>query len=296
MSAEPANTPVVIIGAGTMGAGIAQACLAAGHPVRLHDAAEEAIATATTRIEAGLRRAAEKGRLGDRDPRTAIAALRTSAGSGDAALGEAVAEATVLVEAVPEDPDLKREIWGAIGAAARDGALLCSNTSSLSVTELGEAGGRPAATCGLHFFNPVAAMPLVELVRGERTNDATLDRAEAFAVGLGKTPIRCLDRPGFLVNRLLIPYLNEAALLADEGAADAEAIDRAMKLGTNVPIGPLALADLIGLDVVLQVMETLHREFGDPRYRPAPVLRRMVRAGRLGRKSGEGFFPYGGES
>ncbi len=296
MNAEPDRNPVAILGAGTMGAGIAQACLAAGHPVRLHDASEEATGRAEARIGTGLRRAAEKGRLGDRDPAEALAALRTSAGAGEAPLHDAVAEASVVIEAVPEDPGLKREVWTAIGAGARDGALLCSNTSSLSITELGEAGGRPGATCGLHFFNPVPVLPLVEVVRGERTHDATLDRAESFAVGLGKTPVRCLDRPGFLVNRLLIPYLNEAALLADEGTAEPEAIDRAMTLGANLPLGPLALADLVGLDVVLQVMETLHREFGDPRYRPAPVLRRMVRAGRLGRKSGEGFFSYGGDA
>jgi len=183
-----------------------------------------------------------------------------------------------------------------VGGAAPATALLCTNTSSLSVTALASASGRPDRFCGLHFFNPVTALPLVEVVRGETTPDATVREAERFAEGLGKTPVRCEDRPGFLVNRLLIPYLNEAAQLADEGAADAASIDTALRLGASMPMGPLALADLIGLDVVLAVMESLHDEFGDPRYRPAPMLRRMVRAGRLGRKSGRGFHDYGGEA
>lgn len=283
---------VAVVGAGTMGAGIAQACLAAGHEVTLHDARAAAPAEARERIAAGLARAAAKERLGGRDPQALMAALTPR--SGDVA--EAVADAEVVIEAIVEDPDLKARAWAELGAAAPDGALLCTNTSSLSVTALAAASGRPERFCGLHFFNPVPVLPLVEVVRGEATPEATVAEAEAFATGLGKTPVRCLDRPGFLVNRLLIPYLNEAAQLADEGAAEPEAIDTAMTLGAGVPMGPLALADLVGIDVVLAIMESLHAEFGDPRYRPAPLLRRMVRAGRLGRKSGRGFFDYGGEA
>jgi 3-hydroxybutyryl-CoA dehydrogenase len=275
-----------------MGAGIAQACLAAGHQVTLHDARAAAPGEARERIDAGLARAAEKDRLGGRDPQALMAALTPR--SGDVA--EAVGDAEVVIEAIVEDPELKARAWAELGAAAPEGALLCTNTSSLSVTALAEASGRPERFCGLHFFNPVPVLPLVEVVRGETTPEATIAEAEAFAAGLGKTPVRCLDRPGFLVNRLLIPYLNEAAQLADEGAAEPEAIDTAMRLGAGVPMGPLALADLVGVDVVLAIMESLHAEFGDPRYRPAPLLRRMVRAGRLGRKSGRGFFDYGGEA
>ncbi len=283
---------VAVIGAGTMGAGIAQTCLAAGHEVVLHDARAAAPAAAGERIADGLARAAAKGRLEGRDPTALLAGL--SPRSGD--LAEAVSEAEVVIEAIVEDEDAKARAWATLAAAAPRGALLTSNTSSLSITALAAASGRPERFCGLHFFNPVPVLPLVEVVRGELTPDATVAEAEAFARGLGKTPVRCLDRPGFLVNRLLIPYLNEAAQLADEGTAPPEAIDQALTLGANMPIGPLALADLVGLDVVLAVMESLHRELGDPRYRPAPVLRRMVRAGRLGRKSGRGFHDYGGEA
>jgi 3-hydroxybutyryl-CoA dehydrogenase len=275
-----------------MGAGIAQACLAAGHEVSLHDAREEAVTSARAVIGEGLARAAAKDRLAGRDPDELLGALRLEGGTA----GSAAAEADVVIEAVAEDAGVKARVWSEIGAAAPEGALLTSNTSSLSITALAAASARPERFCGLHFFNPVAVLPLVEVVRGEATPRGVLEEAEAFARGLGKTPIRCLDRPGFLVNRLLIPYLNEAANLAEEGVAEPEAIDQAMQLGANMPIGPLALADLVGLDVVLAVMESLHEEFGDPRYRPAPALRRRVRAGRLGRKTGRGFHEYGGEA
>jgi len=283
---------VAVVGAGTMGAGIAQACLAAGHRVTLHDARDEAVVAARAALERGLARAAEKDRLEGRDPEALLGQLTVRSGPADAA----VSDADVVIEAVVEDPDLKARLWSDLAATAPATALLCTNTSSLSVTALATASGRPERFCGLHFFNPVAALPLVEVVRGEATPEATVREAERFAEGLGKTPVRCEDRPGFLVNRLLIPYLNEAAQLADEGVADAASIDTALRLGASMPMGPLALADLIGLDVVLAVMENLHAELGEPRYRPAPILRRMVRAGRLGRKSGRGFHDYGGDA
>ena len=283
---------ILVVGAGTMGAGIAQACLAAGHEVSLHDAHEEAVTAARAVIADGLGRAAAKDRLDGRDPDDLLGALRLEGG----AAASAAADADVVIEAVAEDAGVKARVWSELGAAAPAGALLSSNTSSLSITGLAAASGRPERFCGLHFFNPVAVLPLVEVVRGEETPEGVMEEAEGFACGLGKTPIRCLDRPGFLVNRLLIPYLNEAANLADEAVAEPAAIDQAMRLGANMPIGPLALADLVGLDVVLAVMESLHEELGDPRYRPAPALRRKVRAGRLGRKSGRGFHDYGGEA
>lgn len=282
---------IAVLGAGTMGGGIAQVCAAAGHAVRLFDAASGAADAAGERIRAGLDRQVEKGRLSADDAVAATERLTVESGG----LARAVGEAEVVLEAVVEDETVKAEVWAAVGRDAPSDALLCTNTSSLSVTALGTASGRPGSLCGLHFFVPAPVMPLVEVVRGEATHADTLRRAEELAGSLGKTPVRCQDRPGFLVNRLLIPYLNEAATLADEGTATPEDVDRAMMLGANMPLGPLALADMIGIDVVLSVMERLHHEFGDPRYRPAPVLRRMVRAGRLGRKRGHGFFAYGGE-
>lgn len=281
---------VVVIGAGTMGAGIAQACAAAGHRVHLRDAAAGVAEAALARIEESLRRLAAKDRLGNAEVADILARIDAAPGEP----GEVVADADVVLEAVSEDPQVKSSVWADVGASASEGALLCSNTSSLSITALGTASGRPGDLCGLHFFNPVAVLPLVEVVRGEATREDAIESAVRFAEGLGKTPVRCEDRPGFLVNRLLIPYVNEAASLLSEGTADADAIDTAMKLGAQMPMGPLALADLIGLDVVLAVMENLHDEFGDPRYRPAPILRRLVRAGRLGRKTGRGFHLHGG--
>jgi 3-hydroxybutyryl-CoA dehydrogenase len=281
-----------VIGAGTMGAGIAQVTLSAGHAVTLHDADEAAARRGRDRIADGLARDAAKDRLDGRDPGELLAALTVTAGEP----GDALADADVVIEAIVEDAEVKEAAWRALGSAAAPHALLASNTSSLSVTALARASGRPERFVGLHFFNPVPRLALVEVVRPDGGPDATVEEAVRFAQGLGKTPVTCADRPGFLVNRLLIPYLNEAATLYDEGVATAQAIDDAMRLGAAMPIGPLALCDLIGLDVVLAIMETLHDEFGDPRYRPAQVLRRRVRAGRLGRKSGAGFFDHGGEA
>ncbi len=278
---------VTVLGAGTMGAGIAQACAAVGHAVTMVDADEAALERGRTAIQTSLARLVRKGTL-DQAAAERIASHVTTSVERAAAL----AEADVVVEAVTEDLGVKRALWAEIGAHAGPGALLATNTSSLSVTEIAGFGGHPERTCGLHFFNPVPVLPLVEVVRGERTSDATLQRAVAFASGLGKTPIVCRDTPGFIVNRLLIPYVNDAVHALAEGVADPTDIDAAMKLGANLPIGPLALADLIGLDVTLAAIESLHRETGDPRFRPAPLLRRLVRAGKLGRKTGEGIHRY----
>ncbi len=283
---------LAVIGAGTMGSGIAQVALGAGHAVTLHDTDEAAAHRGRGRIADGLARAAAQGRLDGRDPSELLAGLTVA--SGD--VGPSLAGADVVIEAIVEDAEVKAAAWRALGTAAGPQTLLASNTSSLSITALARASGRPERFVGLHFFNPVPRLALVEVVRPDGGPDGTIDEAVRFAEGLGKTPVTCADRPGFLVNRLLVPYLNEAATLYDEGVATPQAIDDAMRLGAAMPIGPLALCDLIGVDVVLAIMETLHDEFGDPRYRPAQVLRRLVRAGRLGRKSGAGFHDYGGEA
>jgi len=278
---------VAVIGAGTMGAGIAQACAAAGYAVVLIDADAAALERGRAAIERSLARLVRNGVLEDS---AAAAALGRIATGSDLAAG--VSAADVVIEAVTEDPAVKARVWTQIGQHAPSQALLATNTSSLSVTEIAAYGGAPERSCGLHFFNPVPVLPLIEVVRGERSSDATVARARDFAASLGKTPIVCDDTPGFIVNRLLIPYVNDAAAALGEGLASAHDIDAAMRLGANMPLGPLALADLIGLDVTLAAIEALQRESGDPRYRPAPLLRRLVRAGKLGRKSGEGFFPY----
>ena len=277
---------VAVIGAGTMGSGIAQACAVAGHEVAMIDPQESARERGRAAIAGSLERLARKEKLSRADADTALERVRPAAGM------DALAGADVAIEAVCEDLDVKRGVWTELDEAAPAGALLATNTSSLSVTAIAAFTARPQEVCGLHFFNPVAVLPLVEVVRGLATADATVERARAFAEGLGKTPITCEDKPGFIVNRLLIPYINDAVHALSEGVASAEDIDAAMKLGANMPMGPLALADLVGLDVSLAAAEALHEEIGDPKFRPAPLLRQMVRAGRLGRKSGRGFHAY----
>ena len=282
--------PVAVIGAGTMGAGIAQACATAGLKVLLHDVSDAARQRGLDAIGSSLARFVRKGSL-DGAEAAAIAARVTPT----ADLAE-IGTASVVVEAVPENMELKRSVWRQLAGAAAAGALLATNTSSLSVTEIAShTDGRAADFCGLHFFNPVPMLPLVEVVRARLTSDATMQRAVAFAESIGKQPISCNDTPGFIVNRLLIPYLNDAVHALAEGVASAEDIDKAMKLGANMPIGPLALADLVGLDIALAAADSLHDEFQDPKFRVSPLLRQMVRAGTLGRKTGSGFFDYGAD-
>ena len=277
---------VTVLGSGTMGAGIAQACAVAGHEVLLYDVQGPALERARGRIEDSLGRLARKGSLSQED---ATAALERISWETDK---EGFGETQVLIEAVYEDLEVKRQAWEETAPLVPDDALLATNTSSLSITEIAAMSGREDRFCGMHFFNPVPLMPLVEVVRAVRSSDETIERARSFAEGIGKTPIVCEDKPGFIVNRLLIPYVNDAIHALDEGVASAEEIDTAMKLGANMPIGPLALADLVGLDVCLAAAESLHREFGDPKFRVAPRLRQLVRAGKLGRKNGEGFYTY----
>jgi 3-hydroxybutyryl-CoA dehydrogenase len=277
---------VAVLGAGTMGAGIAQTCAGAGHEVLLQDVSSEARDRGFEAVSTSLSRLVKRGKMSEDDKAGTLARI-TLIGDLDN-----IAEAEVVIEAVYEDLAAKRELWLRVDGVARDEAILASNTSSLSITQLASFVSRPERFCGLHFFNPVAVLPLVEVVRGLKTADDTLKAAKAFVEGIGKTPILCGDKPGFIVNRLLVPYLNDAVHALSEGVASASDIDAAMKLGANMPMGPLALADLVGLDVTLAAAETLHGEFGDGKFRPAPLLRQMVRAGLLGRKSGEGFYLY----
>ena len=275
-----------VIGAGTMGSGIAQVGALSGLSVVMLDVDEKRVAKGRDAIAGGLERLVKKEKLSAAERDAALGRLRAATDYG------ALGDCDFVIEAATEAEALKLKILRQADAAAKNGAIVATNTSSISITKLGAALRRPAHFVGLHFFNPVPLMSLVEIVRGRQSDDATVAAAVALAKRLGKTPVVVKDSPGFVVNRLLCPMLNEAVLAYGEGIASAEDIDEAMKLGCNHPIGPLALADLIGLDVLLAVMEVFHREFKDPKYRPAPLLKEMVAAGKLGRKSGRGFHTY----
>lgn len=274
-----------VVGAGTMGQGIAQVLVQSGFAVNLYDVADEQLGRATAGIDKGLSKLVAKQKLGEADKSAAMARLDTTTTL------DALRECEVIIEAAPEQPALKEKLFRDLSRLTHD-AILASNTSSLSLTRLAGVCERPERVVGMHFFNPVPVLKLVEVIRAEQTSDATVARIEALAEALGKTAVPVGDSPGFAVNRLLVPMINEAAFLVQEGAATPEAIDEAMKLGAAHPMGPLALADLIGLDVCLSIMEVLQEGFGDPKYRPCPLLRRMVDAGYLGRKSGRGFHIY----
>jgi len=275
-----------IIGAGTMGTGIAQVCALAGLSAVIMDVDEERVARGRSGIGSALEQLVKKAKLSAADRDTALGRLRGTTEYG------ALRDCDFVIEAATENEAVKLKILRQVDALAKDGAIVATNTSSISITKLGAALKRPARFVGLHFFNPVPLMALVEVVRGRQTDDTTVEAAAALAKHIGKTPVVVKDSPGFVVNRLLCPMLNEAVLAYGEGIASAKDIDESMKLGCNHPIGPLALADLIGLDVLLAVMEVFHREFKDPKYRPAPLLKEMVAAGHLGRKSGRGFHNY----
>jgi len=277
---------VAVIGAGTMGSGIAQACALASHDVKLVDLDDAALQRGETTIKNSLERLARKGAIEEEAVGAALDRIQTVSSF------DALGDSELVIEAVYEAIDVKREVWSQLGRLTSPEAILATNTSSLSVTEIASFSGRPERFCGLHFFNPVAMMPLVEIVRAMRTDPDVIEAAVAFIEGIGKTGIVCEDKPGFIVNRLLVPYINDAVHALAEGVASAEDIDKAMKLGANMPIGPLALADLVGLDVGLAAGQALLEEFGDPKFRPAPLIKQMVRAGKLGRKSGEGFYRY----
>ncbi|MBS5375766.1 MAG: 3-hydroxybutyryl-CoA dehydrogenase [Bilophila wadsworthia] len=275
-----------VIGAGTMGGGIAQVAALHGFTVYLYDIKQEFLDRGLKGIAGAWDRLVACGKMAAEDRDAALPRIIGTLDMRDAA------KADVVIEAAVEDLDVKRSIFSKLSGIVSPGCILATNTSSLSVTAVASAVGRPDKVVGLHFFNPVPRMALIEIIRGAATSDETYEAAKALSERLGKTAVTVNEYPGFVVNRILIPMINEAVFMLQEGVASAEDIDTAMKLGANHPMGPLALADLIGLDVCLAIMELLRDEMGEGKYRPAPLLRKMVRAGKLGRKSGEGFFRY----
>ncbi|RJF91659.1 3-hydroxybutyryl-CoA dehydrogenase [Noviherbaspirillum saxi] len=275
-----------IIGAGQMGSGIAQICASAGLDVTLRDVSDEALQRALSVISSGLDRAVKSGKINAEQKAGIIGRIRTSTEIG------ALASSDFIIEAATEQLELKQRILKETEAVVKSSAIIASNTSSVSITKLGASLTSPERFVGMHFFNPVPVMSLVEVIRGIRTSDSTSDTTRMLAEKIGKTPISVRNSPGFVVNRILVPMINEAVFVLQDGLATAEEIDAGMKLGANHPIGPLALADLIGLDTCLTVMEVFYRDFNDPKYRPAPLLREMVDAGTLGRKTGSGFYQY----
>ena len=277
---------VGVAGAGTMGSGIAQVFAQAGFEVRLHDTAPAALDRAQQAIERSLAKLVEKGRLDAATRDGALARLRPAPALDD------LADADYIVEAIVEDPAAKRALFAALDRLARPAVVLASNTSSISITSIAAATRRPDRVLGMHFMNPVPLMALVELVRGQATSAETMETAVALCRRLGKTPVEAADYPGFIANRILMPMINEAIYAVMEDVGTPEAVDTVMKLGMNHPMGPLELADFIGLDVCLAILEVMHAGLGDPKYRPCPLLRRMVAAGHLGRKSGRGFYAY----
>ena len=277
---------LLVVGAGQMGAGIAQVALVSGHQVTLADVSPESIAKGKAGIEKGLSKLVEKAKLDEAAKQAALSRLTTVTNVLD---GKNV---DVGIEAVTENEELKKKIFRDLDMVVRPGGVLATNTSSIPITRIAAVTKRPEAVIGMHFMNPVPLMTLVEIIRGAATSDEIYAATKALAEKLGKTTVTSRDFPGFIVNRILIPMLNEACFVLQEGVATVEDIDSAMKLGTNVPMGPLTLADFIGLDTVLSIAEVLHKGLGDSKYRPNPLLRQYVEAGWLGKKTGRGFYKY----
>ena len=277
---------VGIIGAGTMGNGIAQACAVVGIPVVMVDISEAAVAKGIATVSGSLDRLLKKEKITEADKAAALSKIQGSTRYED------LQDADLVIEAATENQDLKIKILKQLDGMLAPEVIIASNTSSISITQLAAVTTRAERFIGMHFFNPVPMMALVEIIRGLQTSDATHDAVYALATALGKTPITVKNAPGFVVNRILVPMINEALFVLSEGLATPDDIDAGMKLGCNQPIGPLALADMIGLDVCLAVMEVYLKEFGDSKYRPCPLLKELVAAGRLGRKTGHGVYQY----
>jgi 3-hydroxybutyryl-CoA dehydrogenase len=275
-----------VIGAGTMGNGIAQVCARAGYTVVMRDVTDELLQRGRAAIERSLQRDVDKARLAEAEKQTIIERVQLTTNLND------LKDAQFVIEAVTEDVGVKANIFRTLDELTGADAILASNTSSISITKLGAATHRPDKVIGMHFMNPVPVMKLVEVIRGIATSDETYERTRALCEQLGKTALECNDAPGFVSNRVLMPMINEAIFALYEGVATRESIDGIMKLGMNHPMGPLTLADFIGLDVCLAILNVLHTELGDPKYRACPLLKKYVDAGWLGRKSGRGFYNY----
>jgi 3-hydroxybutyryl-CoA dehydrogenase len=286
MGAEVEFKKIGVVGAGTMGSGIAQIAAQAGFDVVMCDIEESFVQSGLSRIEKNLSKAVEKGKMSVEEKASVFSRVKGTL------LLEDLAEVDVVIEAVIEDRKTKKDVLSSLDKICRPTTILASNTSSIPITELAAATKRPDRVIGMHFVNPVQVMKLVEVIKAIQTSRETNETVKSLAIRLGKTPMEVNDFPGFALNRVLVPMINEAAYCLMEGVASAETIDQVMKLGANHPMGPLELGDLVGLDVCFSIMEVLYSEYGDPKYRPCPLLRRYVQAGRLGRKTGRGFYTY----